>query len=651
MSIRVKLPAPIVPRPADSAIAAGDQVMDGYCDLPLWLIRASRTNRTYFNIDALQQLAANIADVGILQPILVRPVPPTDEVPQPYEIVAGERRFRAAVLANLAVVPVRVLRMTDQQAAELQLVENLQREDPHPLEEAEGMQTLMLNHGYNADQLAAAVKQSRSYIYARLKLCDLATSVREQFMGEQFNASIGLLIARLPTPALQAKAATDIQRGGNYGEPMSFRAAQDYLRRNYMLDLKQAVFSLKDAKLVEAAGACVICPKRAGNQPEIYTDEKDANICTEPACYREKTAAVEQQKRDQAVKKGMPIIAGDAAKKIMLNSYGALRGGYSDLDKKMYLPSGATSYREILGKGLPQVSLLENPHERGKYLEVARTDDLEDLVEAKAGKGKTEASQAAAAKSKEKKQEREAAIERQYRKDLFTAVRVVAEGAPHYDEREVAVIMFRTCYDQAETFISKFWGWDDKALGTGEVDGRYISRSDKIAAVIRSLDPTMARQLIRDLVLARDLGVNTYTAGKETPELLLAAAREAGIDAAAIRDDLTNAAKAKDKEKADKAKKSAKKAAKPAQREIAIEQAAGQVSAPAAWPFPNAQPGSPADDLNRKTLKLKPRAASLDDAAQPAGPTIRAKKPARTITVPGNLAYTAPDADDTIEQE
>jgi ParB/RepB/Spo0J family partition protein len=704
MSIRVKLPAPIVPRPADAVIVVDELVMDGYCDLPLWMIRASRTNRTYFNVDALQQLADNIAEVGILQPILVRPVTPTGEQPQHYEIIAGERRFRAAVIACLAVAPVRVRAMTDLQAAELQLIENLQREDPHPLEEAEGMQTLMLNHGYNADQVAAAVKQSRSYVYGRLKLCELAKSVREQFMGEQFNASIGLLIARLPTPKLQAQAAKEIQQGNGYnGEPMSFRIARDHVRRNYMLDLDKAVFPIKDASLIATAGSCVECPKRAGNQAELYPDAKDADICTESACFEEKTAAFQQRKRDEATSKGLPIISGDAALKIMPNSYSKLRGGYADIDADMWVESKHTTYRKILGKGLPPVSLLENPHQPGKFLQIARTDELEDLVEAKAGQGKTEASRAAAAKAKEKTQEREATIERQYRKDLFTAVRISQTDMPRYDEREVAVMLFRTCYDQADTFISKCWGWDGKEFETGHVDGRWVNRSDRIAEVIRTFEPSKARQLIRDLVLARDLPVNTYTPGNETPKLLLAAADELGIDAPAIRDELARAAKVKEQEKATKAKKKANKAKPPAQAEIAMEPPAAVQHEAAAQPadealidlavlqdadtlraFIAADPAK-LNDLTpmvikhaphllktidvaghetgymwrdnewhapapRKTLTLKPRATSNDSSDNaPDGPEIRTKKPARTISLPGVLAYTAPESDNANE--
>lgn len=137
-------------------------------------IRPSPNNRKRFIESALQELAASIRSVGIAQPILIRPVTPTEAAPESFEIVAGERRWRASGIAELDELPTMVREMTDLEADRIRILENLQREDPHPLEEAEGYEQLMLQHGYNADQLADEIKKSRSYVYGRLKLCALA---------------------------------------------------------------------------------------------------------------------------------------------------------------------------------------------------------------------------------------------------------------------------------------------------------------------------------------------------------------------------------------------------------------------------------------------------------------------------------------------
>lgn len=274
-------------------------------------IRPSYTNRKRFNQVALEQLAANIKEVGIVQPILIRPVTPTADAPQHFEIVAGERRWRAGNIAELQRGPTMIRKLTDLQAREIQLLENLQREDPHPMEEAEGFQELMLNAGYTADRLVDKLKKSRSHIYGRLKLCALTTEVREKFLDNAISASTALLIARVPVPALQIKALADISAPyQGTGEPMPYRAALRHIQERYTVDLTRALFKLSDATLLPLAGACTKCPKKTGNQPEVFGDVKSADVCTDPDCYAEKRMAHDTLTIAAATKTGVPVYEG-----------------------------------------------------------------------------------------------------------------------------------------------------------------------------------------------------------------------------------------------------------------------------------------------------------------------------------------------------
>lgn len=274
-------------------------------------IRPSYTNRKRFNEDKLQKLAANIKEVGIIQPILIRPVTPTAEAPEPFEIVAGERRWRASGIALLDIVPTITRNLTNSQAREIQILENLQREDPHPMEEAEGFQELMLQAGYTADQLVVKLEVSRSYIYGRLKLCALTTEVREKFLDNVISASTALLIARVPVPALQIKALADISAPyQGTGEPMPYRAALRHIQERYTVDLTRALFKLSDATLLPLAGACTKCPKKTGNQPEVFGDIKSADVCTDPDCYAEKRMAHDTLTIAAASKTGVPVYEG-----------------------------------------------------------------------------------------------------------------------------------------------------------------------------------------------------------------------------------------------------------------------------------------------------------------------------------------------------
>lgn len=308
----MNLPPTLPPHDAATADAqALHALADGYYGLfDIATLRASPDNRKRFNEQALQELAASIKSMGVAQPILIRPVTPTADEPEIFEIVAGERRFRASKIAGMTTIPAMCRDLSNLDAAKIRILENLQREDPHPIEEAEGYQQLMLQHGYSADQLAEEIKKSRAYIYGRLKLCALTTEVRESFLEDKIPASTALLIARIPVPALQVKALGEIMHPyGGQSEALSYRRAVEHIQGRYMLDLATAVFKLEDAKLLGSAGACTKCPKRTGNQAELYPGVS-ADVCTDPDCFSEKRAAHHAATLVLANKKGIPVHEG-----------------------------------------------------------------------------------------------------------------------------------------------------------------------------------------------------------------------------------------------------------------------------------------------------------------------------------------------------
>ncbi|HEX2520142.1 MAG TPA: ParB/RepB/Spo0J family partition protein, partial [Castellaniella sp.] len=249
-------------------------------EIPLERIVRSKTNpRKTFREEGLVELAESIKKYGIMQPILLRPAPdaPLDPVPL-YEIVAGERRYRASGLAGLTTVPATVREISDMDVLELQIIENLQREDLHPLEEAESYEALLAQHendpDYSVDQVAAKLGKSRAYIYARLKLCALRPAARTAFYDGKLNPSTALLLARIPVPDLQDQALKEItEPDWRYDhQPMSFRAAQKHVQEHYMTRLDQAPFKLSDETLLPEAGPCTTCPKRTGANPDLFGD-------------------------------------------------------------------------------------------------------------------------------------------------------------------------------------------------------------------------------------------------------------------------------------------------------------------------------------------------------------------------------------------
>lgn len=172
--------------------------------LPLEDIVPNRDQpRKEFNEEALADLAASIAQHGVLQPLLVRPMPDGT-----YQLVAGERRWRASRMAGLTEVPVVIREMTEQQAAELALIENLQREDLNPMEEALGYRRLMEEYGMTQEQAAQVVNKSRPAVANALRLLQLPQPVAEMVSAGALSAGHARAVLAFAGEELQIAAAT-----------------------------------------------------------------------------------------------------------------------------------------------------------------------------------------------------------------------------------------------------------------------------------------------------------------------------------------------------------------------------------------------------------------------------------------------------------
>ncbi len=174
--------------------------------LPLSDIIPNREQpRKTFDEAALEELAESIRQHGILQPLLVRPLPSGG-----YQLVAGERRWRAARLAKLTEVPVIVKELTDTEAMELAIIENLQREDLNPIEEAEGLQALADKCGYTQEEIAASVGKSRPAIANSLRLLRLPEEVREMTKNGDISAGHARALLAFDSSALMLEVAEQI---------------------------------------------------------------------------------------------------------------------------------------------------------------------------------------------------------------------------------------------------------------------------------------------------------------------------------------------------------------------------------------------------------------------------------------------------------
>ena len=191
----------------------GDDVLKtettGALSLPISQVEScSSQPRKRFDEASLAELAASIQEHGIIQPLTVRKL-----ASGYYQIIAGERRWRAARLAGLSEVPVTVIEADDRKAAELAMIENLQREDLNPMEEAAGYRSLSDQHHMTQEEAANRVGQSRSAVTNALRLLELAPAVQNQVEAGLLSAGHARALVPL-SPAQQVQTANAIIEGG-----------------------------------------------------------------------------------------------------------------------------------------------------------------------------------------------------------------------------------------------------------------------------------------------------------------------------------------------------------------------------------------------------------------------------------------------------
>jgi ParB family transcriptional regulator, chromosome partitioning protein len=249
--------------------------------------------RKRFNEESLKELAESIKAQGVLQPLLVRP---KDGEENKFQVIFGQRRLRAARLAERETIPIRIKPMSDAAATEAQVVENLQREDIHPLEEAFGFCSLLdLNDpNYTIASLAAKAGKSEAYIQGRIKLTELIPPIADAFLADKITIGHALLIAKLPAGQQQAAFNACFHHmwtgEGNTPTLIPVRELASWIESHILLELASAAFSKSDETLVPEAGSCANCPKRTGFNALLFADvRKDS--CTDPQCFRAKLDA------------------------------------------------------------------------------------------------------------------------------------------------------------------------------------------------------------------------------------------------------------------------------------------------------------------------------------------------------------------------
>ena len=263
--------------------------MSTFKEIPIKNIVTSKYNyRHACDAAALEELTASVKDKGILEPILVRPL--SGKAKGKFEVVAGHRRHKAAIAAKLKTMPCMVSEFTDEEALEIQIVENTQREDPNPMDEAHGFKRLMDMGKHTPETLGVKIGRSVTYVLSRVRLATLDPKVQEAVASGDIGIGHAVIFTRLKNAADQKKFLEDLLEG-----EWSVRQAMGELS-DYTTSLAQAEF--------DTAG-CAACPCRSRNQTELFPelgDDKDS--CTDKSCYDEMTLAALTANIKKAAKAG-----------------------------------------------------------------------------------------------------------------------------------------------------------------------------------------------------------------------------------------------------------------------------------------------------------------------------------------------------------
>lgn len=453
----------------------------------------------------LSELAATFLEVGILQDLVGRPHPTRAGR---IELVFGARRLRGAEKAHLPSVPMKVLELTDEQVVELIAIENLQRQDIHPIEEAETFEQLREKQGLTADELALKIGKSKAYVYARLKLLALCPDARKAFVDGKLSASVALLVARIPI-SMQVDALAQLDKAAaawpHEGKALPFRDAADLLEERYTLDLQGAPFDRKDLTLVPGAGACADCPKRAGNQKGLFEafgeEPLDDDVCTDPVCFGAKRDASAARVAQKLEDKGVTVMRGKLAKhghrvlapKGFVAVTDHLQGkSVEDLLDK----ARAKAPRTPALKSLEQKTMMVGAN--GKPVEIVRAEDLRQALNLK------EPTAAAPRdwKAENEKRERLEKIERRAADKLMAIVVANVEkmgGKPSLQLlRLLATEAFVNTADSRSIAERRAW--------TPKKDASWRDRRDTYGQAIAKLDAGELLGLLAEATLSNDDG-------------------------------------------------------------------------------------------------------------------------------------------------
>ena len=331
--------------------------------------------RRHFDETKIRALAESMKRLGQLDRLVVR-----KRKGGGYEIVSGERRWRAAKLIALPRLRCTLRDLTDEQAYEVAIAGNTQREDPHPLEECDGFVVLHDTYKRTVEQIAAKVNRPVGYVYERLALRDLGEAARKAMLEDRIGLGVARLLSRVRPEKVQAEALKEIVRNVSPPDRPSIGNARAIIERGYMLRLAEAPFDTKSTELVTKAGACTACPKNSATQGALFGEGFGSGaLCTDSACWDGKVKADGDVRIRAAKAEGKTILSAAEVKQLFPHGDHIYSRELKLLDDRVdphAYDGPKRSWRATLGKRLESVPVSVARLPSGAVVELARVADM-----------------------------------------------------------------------------------------------------------------------------------------------------------------------------------------------------------------------------------------------------------------------------------
>jgi hypothetical protein len=441
-------------------------------------------------------------------------------------------------------MPMLVRELSDDAVLEMQLVENIEREDLDPMEEAEGFELLRGKLGYSVEQIAERIGRGKgaSYVYKTLKLCALTPASREAMYDGTLGRSTGLLVARYQ-PEQQAEVVEFIKGLARGSEPAPFRDVQPQLARHFHLVLEDAPWDLNDGLLVAIAGACSACPKRSGNQGDIFGDAGAADSCTDAICFDSKRLAHVEGVKAQAAKDGFKLLDDDECRRAKYYP-GNYIIGYTDVDDTAYTEKGNDGTERVvtfadalraMGKKAPKPRILIDPHtsqpikvisnELALELRPKDEDDDQPATRRRGRAGDDEIDD----RTPEEKALGQSDVRRAVLLRMFEAVRSTPRTMA--EMQAVALHLYLSAFNDGLDQLDKYLGWETELIAAQDHEVPAL-----VKAKIDAMVPEQLDQFIAMVTIEVDF------AGYDAPgsAARVALATRYGIDVLAVRDKIAD---------------------------------------------------------------------------------------------------------------